>query len=64
MVRRKGDQARALDELIIQRFPNRCPYCNEPISYESINLKIGENEVNCPSCKKKFIKVVFNSEKL
>lgn len=48
-----------LREMVVQRFPHRCPYCDQPLSYESYSLKVGENEIVCPFCKKKFIKVVF-----
>lgn len=46
------------EEQIVQKFPHRCPYCEEVISYEEMDLKEGENEIECPSCKKKYIKVV------
>ncbi len=49
---------KSLEEQVIQKFPNRCPYCEQPVSYEHLHLKPGENEVICPSCKKKYIKVV------
>ncbi len=48
-----------LREMVVQRFPYRCPYCDQPLSYESYSLKVGENEIVCPFCKKKFIKVIF-----
>lgn len=62
MVRKKVNQTRMIDEFVIQKFPNRCPYCEEPISYDSIHLKIGDNEVECPFCKRKFIKVVSHND--
>lgn len=46
------------EEILIQRFPYRCPYCDEVISYDSIELKTGENEIECLFCKKKFIKII------
>jgi predicted SprT family Zn-dependent metalloprotease len=49
-----------MEEQIIQRFPYRCPYCDQPISYDQFDLKIGENEIQCLSCKKTYIKVVSN----
>jgi DNA-directed RNA polymerase subunit RPC12/RpoP len=49
-----------LEEQVIQKFPYRCPYCDQPISYDQFNLKVGENEIQCPSCKRKYIKVVFD----
>jgi hypothetical protein len=48
------------EEQVIQEFPYRCPYCAQPVSYDRLDLKIGENEIQCPSCKKKYIKVVFD----
>jgi hypothetical protein len=50
-----------LEGEIIQEFPYRCPYCDEPISYDQFDLGTGENKVQCPSCKKIYIKVVSNS---
>jgi uncharacterized protein YbaR (Trm112 family) len=47
-----------MEEQIIQKFAYRCPYCDEPISYEKYDLKVGENEIQCPSYKKIYIKVV------
>jgi NAD-dependent SIR2 family protein deacetylase len=49
-----------LKEQMIQKFPYRCPYCEQPVSYDRLDIKIGENEIRCPSCKKKYIKVVFD----
>ncbi len=49
-----------LEEQVIQEFSYRCPYCDQPISYDDLLLKPGENEVICPSCKKKYIKVVLD----
>jgi DNA-directed RNA polymerase subunit RPC12/RpoP len=50
-----------LEEQIIQKLPYRCPYCDQPISYDQFDLEIGENEIHCPSCKKRYIKVVAPS---
>jgi rubrerythrin len=47
-----------LEEQLIQKFPYRCPYCDQPISYEDLSLEMGENKIQCPSCKKMYIKVV------
>jgi DNA-directed RNA polymerase subunit RPC12/RpoP len=53
-----------MEEQVIQKFSYRCPYCDQPISYEKYSLKAGENEIQCPSCHKIYIKVVSNlSEK-
>ena len=49
------------EEQVIQKFPYRCPYCEQPVSYDQFDLKTGENEIQCPSCKKIFIKVVGDS---
>jgi uncharacterized Zn-finger protein len=46
------------EEQVIQKFPHRCPYCDQPVSYDQFNLRKGENEIRCPSCKKIYIKVV------
>jgi C4-type Zn-finger protein len=48
----------ASEEKVIQKFPFRCPYCDQPISYDEFDLRIGENKIRCPSCKKMYIKVV------
>jgi len=50
-----------LEEQVIQKFPHRCPYCDQPMSYDDFHLKPGENEVTCPSCKETFVKVVAPS---
>jgi ribosomal protein L37AE/L43A len=55
MRRKKG-----LEEQMIQKFSYRCPYCEQPVSYDQMDLRAGENEIKCPSCKKEYIKVVFN----
>jgi predicted Zn finger-like uncharacterized protein len=49
------------EEQVIQKFPYQCPYCDEPISYDDLELRPGENEVKCPSCKKTYIKIVPDS---
>jgi hypothetical protein len=56
--RSNGNTKMKLEEQVIQKFPRRCPYCDQPISYEKYDLKVGENEIQCPSCKKIYIKVV------
>jgi len=48
-------------EQVIQKLPYRCPYCDQPISYGQFNLKVGENAIKCPSCKKTYIKLVAPS---
>ncbi len=50
-----------LEEQIVQKFSYRCPYCDRPITYDQFNLKIGENEIKCPSCKRTYIKIVSDS---
>jgi rubrerythrin len=47
-----------LEEQVVQKFLHRCPYCDQPIFYDQFDLRDGENEVRCPSCKKVYIKVV------
>ena len=47
-----------LEEQVVQKFPHRCPYCDQPISYDQFDLRDGENEIRCPFCKKIYIKVV------
>jgi DNA-directed RNA polymerase subunit RPC12/RpoP len=49
------------EEQVIENFPYRCPYCEQPVSYDQFDLKTGENEIQCPSCKKIYIKVVSDS---
>ena len=46
------------EEQIVQKFPYRCPYCDQIVSYDQSNLKAGENEVRCPFCRKTYIKVI------
>jgi hypothetical protein len=50
------------EEKVIQKFPFRCPYCDQPICYDEFNLRIGENKIRCPSCKKMYIKVVLDDK--
>ena len=47
-----------MEEQVIQKFFYRCPYCDQTISYDQFDLKVGENKIQCPSCKKIYIKVV------
>ncbi len=47
-----------LKEQVIQKFSHRCPYCDQPITYDNLDLRPGENEVHCPSCNRTYIKVV------
>jgi len=47
-----------LTEEVIQKFSHRCPYCDQPVSYEKFDLKTGENEIQCLHCKKTYIKMV------
>ena len=53
-----------LEEQVIQKFPYRCPYCEEPVTYDDLPLKPGENKVKCPSCHRSYIKVVLNDAEL
>jgi hypothetical protein len=56
--KRKNNMKIKREEEIIQSFPHRCPYCDQVISYDQFDLKIGENEIECPLCKRNFIKVL------
>jgi len=47
-----------LKEEVIQKLPHRCPYCDQPVSYEQFDLRKGENPIQCPSCRKTYIKVI------
>ena len=47
-----------LEEQVLQKFPYRCPYCDQPVSYKASDLRKGENTVQCPSCGKTYLKVV------
>jgi len=51
---------RKLEEKVIQEFSYRCPYCDQPVRYDDLHLKPGENEIRCPSCKKRYIKIVLD----
>ena len=46
------------EDWVVQKFDPRCPYCDQVIAYEGVDLRPGENEIICPSCRKVFIKVV------
>jgi hypothetical protein len=59
--RNKHHAKKEFEEQVIQKFSQGCPYCDQPIAYEQFELKVGENEVQCFSCKKIFIKVVTPS---
>jgi len=62
MIRRNKHQKKEeFEEQLVQKFPFRCPYCHQPISYDQFDLKVGENAIQCFSCKKIYIKVVTNS---
>jgi len=62
MVKKTNDYSHMkLEEQVIQKFPQRCPYCDQPVFYEKFDLKVGENEIQCPSCKKIYIKVVSDA---
>jgi len=60
--RKKDQRKKEFEEQVVQKFPHGCPYCNQPISYERGDLRVGENEIRCSFCKKIFIKVVAPSE--
>ena len=50
-----------LKEQVVQKFSYRCPYCDQPVSYDEFDLKVGENEIQCLHCKKIYTKVVAAS---
>jgi hypothetical protein len=54
----KGYKKTGLTEKVIQKFSYRCPYCDQPVSYDEFDLKVGENKIQCLSCKKIYIKMV------
>ena len=49
---------RKLAEQVVQKFSYRCPYCDQPVSYDEFDLKVGENKIQCLSCKKIYVKMV------
>ncbi|HUL21669.1 MAG TPA: hypothetical protein VLZ10_09450 [Thermodesulfobacteriota bacterium] len=62
MIRKnKHQKKKEFEEQLVQKFPYRCPYCDQPISYDQFDLKVGENVIQCCCCKKTYIKVVSNS---
>jgi ribosomal protein L37AE/L43A len=56
--RNKHHEGKGIEEQLVQKFPHRCPYCDQSVSYDQFDLKPGENEIQCPSCKKTYIRVV------
>jgi DNA-directed RNA polymerase subunit RPC12/RpoP len=50
--------AKDLEEHVTQKLPYRCPYCDQPVCYDRLDLKEGENAIECPSCHRIYIKVV------
>jgi hypothetical protein len=54
----KEEMKKGWDDQIVQSFPHRCPYCDQPVSYDHVALKEGENFIRCSSCNRIFIKVV------
>ncbi len=59
--RRKLPKKGELEEHVVQKFPQACPYCDRPVLYDQFDLKVGENEIQCLSCKKTYIKVISDS---
>jgi len=47
-----------LEEQVVQKLSHRCPYCDQPVSYDSFDSKMGENKIQCPFCKQIYIRVV------
>jgi hypothetical protein len=58
--RRKPHKKEEFQEHVVQKFPHACPYCDRPVSYNPFDLKVGENKIQCLSCKKIYIKVVLD----
>jgi hypothetical protein len=56
--RSKSHKKKEFEEQLVQKFPRCCPYCDQPVSYDQFDLKAGENEIQCLSCKKTYIKVI------
>lgn len=54
----QGGMMKEPSETVVQQFSYRCPYCDQPVSYEEFDLKEGENRIPCPSCGQIYIKVV------
>lgn len=59
--RNKHYKKKEFEEQLVQKFPHCCPYCDQPVSYDQFDLKVGENEIQCFFCKKTYIKVVAPS---
>jgi len=57
----KRHKTKEFEEQLVQKFPHRCPYCDQPLSYDQFDLKVGENKIQCFSCHKTYIKVVSDS---
>lgn len=43
-------------EILLQKFPPRCPYCDGAIKDDPIDLKAEGNPITCPFCQRVFIK--------
>jgi hypothetical protein len=61
ILRKKHGKKKEIEEQLVQKFPHRCPYCDQPLSYDQFDLKVGENKIQCFSCNKTYIKVVSDS---
>jgi len=61
LMQNSGNKKMQVEEQVVQEFPYRCPYCEQEVSYKKIKLKVGENVIECPSCKGEYIKVVSSS---
>jgi hypothetical protein len=62
--RRKPHKKNEFEEQLVQKLPYRCPYCDRPVSYDQFDLEIGENEIQCLSCKKTYIKVISDAQEI
>ena len=47
-----------LQEQFLERLPHGCPYCDEIVFYEQMDLKEGDHLILCPTCRKKYVKAI------
>ena len=43
--RSKGYSKTELEEQVVQKFPHRCPYCDQPLSYDQFDTFDGETPI-------------------
>lgn len=51
------------EEFVVQKLEPRCPYCDQVVSYDHVDLRAEENPITCPSCQKVFLKIRSPSKK-